>query len=71
MVRGFAHAAGFAVARRCLRFLVCRRIHSHFCVLDVAFEYEFISVSVRAYSKDLLIIHTCRAPLLEPIIMGV
>jgi len=23
-IRGFAHAAGFAAARRCLRFLVCR-----------------------------------------------
>jgi len=28
-IRGFAHAAGFAAARRCLRFLVHTFIHIH------------------------------------------
>jgi len=46
--RGFAHAAGFAAARRCLRFLVCLFVrHAFQCQRDCAPDFAIKALEYR------------------------
>jgi len=45
-IMGFAHAASFAAARRCLRFLV---------VLYIVLMLEYVDLTVQFYAYDLVL----------------